>query len=146
MRLRCPLSAKSGHWLHQSCLYFTLSKSFSCQLSAIAPSLHQLDIIQLPAPIEGGGLGPLEPENEEELPAFFGRDPVGLFPLVSALFHEIHQLGAIKIPNKHRLKIARYAHLNCLSALWKEHLNIAGFRASSSASAEMKRRTNHTPG
>jgi hypothetical protein len=64
---------------------------------------------------------------------------------VRALFHEIHQLGAIKIPNKQRLKIVRLAHLNCLSALSTEHLNIAGFRATSSASAEMKRRTNSPP-
>jgi len=29
-----------------------------------------------------------------------------------ALLHEIHQLGAVKIPNKHQLKIAKFAHLN----------------------------------
>jgi hypothetical protein len=29
-----------------------------------------------------------------------------------ALHHAIHQLGAMKIPNKHRLTIAKSAHLN----------------------------------
>lgn len=40
-----------------------------------------------------------------------------------ALLHEIHQLGAIKIPNKHRLKIAKFAHLNSLSVSWKRSRN-----------------------
>jgi plastocyanin len=33
-----------------------------------------------------------------------------------ALHHAIHQLGAMKIPNKHRLATAKYAHLNRLRA------------------------------
>jgi hypothetical protein len=47
------------------------------------------------ATIDAGSLGPLH---------------------ARALHHAIHQLGAMKIPNKHRLATAKYAHLNRLRA------------------------------